>query len=189
MHLLTTGIVLFYRGGHTSSITRARRCSRRGHNAHIDARVVVPFILLNSKEDMMSHNRMRSFNKLVTNRITHRFASFSRGPFALIRHVGRRSGKSYETPIMVEPVKDGFIIALTYGESVDWYRNVLAAGHCTLRWHGREYTIEKPEPVDIKTALPAFPLPQRLILRLLGTQHFVKMQHQVATPTPQPANT
>ena len=56
----------------------------------------------------MTHNRIRTFNKYVTNRITRRFASFSHGPFALIRHVGRRSGKLYETPIMVEPTAEGY---------------------------------------------------------------------------------
>jgi hypothetical protein len=61
----------------------------------------------------MSNNRIRAFNKHITNRITRRFARFSRGPFALVRHVGRRSGKPYETPIMVEPTADGFVIALT----------------------------------------------------------------------------
>lgn len=62
----------------------------------------------------MSYNRMRSFNKHILNRVTRRFTSSSRGPFAIIRHVGRRSGKPYETPIMVEPAVDGFVIALTY---------------------------------------------------------------------------
>ena len=126
----------------------------------------------------MSHNRIRAFNKRITNRITRRFASFSRGPFALVRHVGRRSGKPYETPIMVEPTAEGFVIALTYGESVDWYRNVLAAGQATLRWHGRDYALGKPEQVAIQTALPLFSPFQRLILHMLGTHHFVRMQFQ-----------
>ena len=124
----------------------------------------------------MSHNRLRALNKCMTNRITRRFASFSRGPFALVRHVGRRSGKPYETPIMVEPTAEGFVIALTYGEAVDWYRNVLAAGHATLLWHGRDYALGKPEPVATQTALPLFSPFQRLILHMLGTQHFVSMQ-------------
>jgi deazaflavin-dependent oxidoreductase (nitroreductase family) len=127
---------------------------------------------------MMSYTRMRSFNKHIFNRVTRKFASFSRGPFAVIRHVGRRSGKPYETPIMVEPTGDSVVIALTYGPEVDWYRNVLAAGHATLLWHGREYTLEKPEPLAVQTALSAYPQPQRLILRMLGTQHFVSMKYQ-----------
>jgi deazaflavin-dependent oxidoreductase (nitroreductase family) len=124
----------------------------------------------------MSHNRIRTFNKHITNRITRRFASFSHGPFAVICHVGRRSGKPYETTIMIEPMGDGFVIALTYGESVDWYRNVLAAGHCTVLWHGREYPLGKPESIDVKTALPAFPPFLRMILRLRDTQQFVHVK-------------
>ena len=107
--------------------------------------------------------------------ILHRFARCSRGPFAVIRHVGRRSGKPYETTIMVWPMGDGFVIALTYGESVDWYRNLLAAGHATLHWHGRVYAIEKPEPIDVETAMPAFPPAFRPILRR-RVQHFVRVK-------------
>jgi deazaflavin-dependent oxidoreductase (nitroreductase family) len=126
----------------------------------------------------MSHKRLRTFNKHVTNRITRHFARFSRGPFAVVRHVGRRSGKPYETPIMVELTGDRFVIALTYGPEVDWYRNVLAAGHATLLWHGRVYALEKPEPFAPHTALPLFSPLQRLILRIRGTPQFVSMRSQ-----------
>lgn len=123
----------------------------------------------------MSHYRIRTFNKHITNRILRRFASSSRGPFAVIHHVGRRSGKPYETTIMVWPLGDSFVIALTYGESVDWYRNILAAGHGTLLWHGSVYAIGQPEPIDVETALPAFPLAFRPILRR-RVQHFVRVK-------------
>src|SRR5947208_8466812 len=126
---------------------------------------------------MMSHNHLRDFNKNIFNRLIHTFAGASYSPFALIRHVGRRSGTPYETPIIVEPIgDDSVVIALTYGPAVDWYRNVLAAGRATLRWHGRTYALDKPEPIDRATALPAFPAPLRLILRMPGTQHFVRMK-------------
>jgi deazaflavin-dependent oxidoreductase (nitroreductase family) len=129
----------------------------------------------------MISNRIRHFNKYVTNPLLHRFAYVSHGPFAIIRHAGRRSGKSYETTIMVWPLGDSFVIALTYGPKVDWYRNLLAAGHATLLWHGREYAIGKPEPVDSKIALPAFPLALRPILRR-SVQHFVQVK--VIEPAP-----
>jgi len=63
---------------------------------------------------MSSVHPMRSFNKHVLNRVTRKFAESSHGSFAVIRHVGRRSGKLYATPIMVMPIEDGFVIALTY---------------------------------------------------------------------------
>ncbi len=123
----------------------------------------------------MSHNRIRTFNKYITNPLLRTFANISHGPFAVIRHIGRRSGKPYETTIMVWPLDDGFVIALTYGPEVDWYRNILAAEDCTLLWHRKVYTLGKPEPIDAKTALPAFPPMFRLILQRRGTLQFVQM--------------
>ena len=126
----------------------------------------------------MSHSAIRAFNKRYFNRLVHRFAGVSRTPFALIRHVGRRSGKPYETPIIVMPLENGFVIALTYGPEVDWYRNVQAAGEATLLWHNQEYALKQPEPIDITTGLSAFPTPFRQILGVLGTQHFVRMSYE-----------
>lgn len=107
-----------------------------------------------------------------------RFVVTPHSHFAVIRHVGRRSGKPYETPIIAVPWEEGFCIALTYGPEVDWYRNVLAAGGCGLFWHGREYALDKPEPLDRGTALLAFPQPLRGILRMRGTQDFVSLKVQ-----------
>jgi hypothetical protein len=76
---------------------------------------------------------------------------------------------------MVWPLGDSFVIALTYGESVDWYRNILAAGHGTLLWHGSVYAVGKPEAIDVETALPGFPLALRPILRR-RVQYFVRMK-------------
>jgi len=125
----------------------------------------------------MSHSAIRAFNKRYFNRLVHRFAGVSRTPFALIRHVGRRSGKPYETPIIVMPLENGFVIAVTYGPEVDWYRKVQAAGGTTLLWHHNEYALKQPEPIDVRTGLSAFPTPFRQILGLLGTQHFVRMEY------------
>ena len=125
----------------------------------------------------MSHTLIRSFNKHYFNRLVHRFAGVSRTPFALIRHVGRRSGKPYETPIIVMPQNTGFVIALTYGPAVDWYRNVQAAGQATLLWHNQEYALKQPEAITAQEGLSAFPPPFRQILRLLGTRDFVRMNY------------
>lgn len=130
----------------------------------------------------MFRDRIRVFNKYVTNKVFRRFASRSRGPFAVIHHVGRRSGKSYETTIMVWHLGEGFVIALTYGPKVDWLRNIQAAGGGKLLWHGRVYAIGKPEPIDAKTALQAFPAFFRFILRRTGTHEFVRVKSSVLEP-------
>lgn len=123
----------------------------------------------------MISRRIGYFNKHVTNPILRRLARSSRGPFAVIHHVGRRSRKSYETTIMVWPLGESFVIALTYGDAVDWYRNILAAESSTLLWHGRVYTVGKPEPIDVEAALPAFPPALRPILRR-QVRHFVQVK-------------
>jgi deazaflavin-dependent oxidoreductase (nitroreductase family) len=131
----------------------------------------------------MLRDRIRTFNKYVTNPLLRRFANYSRGPFAIIRHVGRRSGKPYETVIWVWPTREGFVIALTYGPNVDWYRNMQAAGGGTVFWHRRLYAVGKPEPIDAETALTAFPAPFRLIFRTFGKQEeFVQVKSSGTEP-------
>src|SRR5579862_6011067 len=80
--------------------------------------------------------------------------------------------KTASTPSLCD---EALRVMLTYGPDVDWYRNVLAAGHCTLFWHRKVYTLEKPEALDAQTALSMYPFPQKLILRMLGTRHFARM--------------
>ena len=121
--------------------------------------------------------RTRFFNflKHYFNPLTKRIAHSSFGPFAIIQHVGRRSGKEYETPIIVQPVDHAFVIELTYGPDVDWYKNVQAAGGCKVLWHGKTYVINQLTPLDTETGRSAFPLPVRTFLRLTRRQHYVKM--------------
>ena len=95
---------------------------------------------------------LRVVNKYSLNRLTRRFAGKPRSPLALIIHVGRRSGKVYETPVIARPVADGFVIPLAYGADADWYKNVQVSGYCRIRWNGQEYSIENPQPTDGKTA-------------------------------------
>ena len=126
--------------------------------------------------------RIRTFNKYVLNRLLRGFVYLSLGPFAILRHVGRRSGKSYETVIWVWRLGEGFVIAQTYGPDVDWYRNMLAAGGGTIIWHKKVYVVGKPEPIDLDTALPAFPAAFRLIFRKAGMKDFVWMRSLDSKP-------
>jgi len=125
------------------------------------------------------NKRLRTFVKHFVNPLMRNAARSSRGPFALLRHVGRRSGKTYEIPLMVWRVEDGFVIVLTYGPQVDWLRNLQAAGQGSLLWHQQEYVFQKPEPIDAKTALPALPPFIQRVLRLRNVQDFVKLSSQL----------
>jgi deazaflavin-dependent oxidoreductase (nitroreductase family) len=131
----------------------------------------------------MLTDRMRYINKYVTNRVLHGFTSYSHGPFAIIHHIGRRSGKSYETVIWVWKIREGFVIALTLGSEVDWYRNMKASNGGKVYWHRRLYVVGKPELIDTETALTAFPAFFRMLFRTVGKQ----MQFVLMKPTgPEP---
>jgi len=65
----------------------------------------------------------------------------------VIHHVGRTTGTPYETPIVAEPVDEGFLIALPYGPNPDWLKNVLARGAATLTHDGHSYDVDRPEVV------------------------------------------
>jgi deazaflavin-dependent oxidoreductase (nitroreductase family) len=121
-------------------------------------------------------NRLRSINKYTLNHMTRRFAGKPRSPLAKIRHIGSKSGKAYETPVIAQKTNRSFIIPIAYGTDSDWYHNVLTAGHCKILWRGKEYTLTDPRPVDAQSVIREFPVfPQQLMLRILGTDHVIKM--------------
>ena len=59
----------------------------------------------------MFPNRMRYVAKHVINRMTIRNAGSTKSSFAILHHVGRRSGKEFEIPIMVSPLGKDFVFA------------------------------------------------------------------------------
>ncbi|SRR5581483_3101721 len=102
----------------------------------------------------------RRFNQRTLNPAILNFAGRSSSPYAVLHHVGRRSGQSYSTPVSARSTPEGFLIPLFYGSNVDWCRNILAEGHCTISWHGKDYAVGEPEVVDVATALSLVPLPK-----------------------------
>ncbi len=103
---------------------------------------------------------VRQFNKRTLNPAVLNFAGRPSSPYAVVHHVGRRSGRTYSTPVSARPTPEGFIIPLPYGSDVDWCRNVLAAGHCTISWNGDDYPVGEPEVIDAATVLSLVPLPR-----------------------------
>jgi deazaflavin-dependent oxidoreductase (nitroreductase family) len=107
-------------------------------------------------------DRLRFFNKRVTNRITMTFAG--KRVYAIVYHVGRRSGKTYTTPVVAMPGSGGYYIPLPYGENTDWCRNIFATGGCRLVIKRRSYAVDRPRLAEPYEALPSFP---RWMYRLL----------------------
>ena len=110
--------------------------------------------------------------KNTLNRATRQLARTRHGPFSLVRHVGRKTGTVYETPVILARVPDGFVAELTYGPSVSWYRNIVAAGHCEIIFKGRVYEIDRIQPCSTGDGLAAFGNPRKLVLELLRRNDF-----------------
>ena len=110
--------------------------------------------------------------KHVVNPVTMRIARSGRGPFVLVRYVGRTSGRTYETPLLLGRAPDGFVTELTYGPHVQWYRNVVAAGGCTIVRGAKQWEVGAPRPLDAATGLAAFPPNRRVLLRVLRRREF-----------------
>jgi len=92
---------------------------------------------------------------------------------ALLTHVGRRSGRTYQTPVGAFPYRDGFVVSLSYGRQTDWCRNVTAAGECTLAWRGRTYQLVRPEIISGSRVFEALPILPRVLLRGGGIHDFI----------------
>ena len=45
------------------------------------------------------------------------------GFFSVVRHTGRRSGRTFETPVAARRADGGFVLALAFGSGAHWYRN------------------------------------------------------------------
>ncbi len=99
-------------------------------------------------------------------------ARSSHGPFSALRHVGRRSGRTYETPLILARVDDGFVAELTYGPDVAWCRNLAANGRGELLVNASTYRVTGIEPYPTSAGLAAYPQPQRTVLKLLRRKDF-----------------
>ena len=90
------------------------------------------------------------FNRYVTNPVQPLWAGWL-PPFGIVEHVGRRSGKSYRTPVNVFSTtvdsKPGVAIVLTYGPDRDWLKNLTAAGGGRMRRNGKSFGISDPRVV------------------------------------------
>jgi len=106
------------------------------------------------------------------NPLTARLARSAHGPFSLVRHIGRKTGTVYETPVILARVPAGFVAELTYGPDVSWYRNISHAGHCVIVYHGAEHDIDAIEPYPTADGLRAFGNPRSLVLRALRRHEF-----------------
>jgi len=96
---------------------------------------------------------------------------------AQVRHVGRKSGRQYVTPVGAGLAGRTFVIPLTFGNQSNWSRNIRAAGGCTIRMNGVDYQVTRPELADWAQAAPfvktAYNPVMRGGFRMLGIKQFL----------------
>lgn len=114
------------------------------------------------------------FNRVVTNPIVRHVAGRLPG-FAIVTHVGRRSGRVHRTPVNLFRPDGRWVIALTYGSDSQWVRNVMAAGECEVETRGKRIRLVEPRirHDQHRTLVPPLIRP---ILRLVDVSEFMTLR-------------
>jgi deazaflavin-dependent oxidoreductase (nitroreductase family) len=89
--------------------------------------------------------RVAAFNRRFNNPVQRQYA-WLLPPWAVIVHRGRRSGRTYRTPVNAFRRGNMLAVVVLYGERSDWVRNLLAGGGQVVR-AGRTYTLRSPRLV------------------------------------------
>ena len=118
--------------------------------------------------------RLAKFNRVVTNHVLGPLARYAPG-FAVVSHVGRRSGRTYRTPVNLFRRGDDYVIALMYGADSQWVRNVLAAGGADLETRGRRLHLVGPDVVR-DPARSLVPKPMRVPIGLADVDEFMLLK-------------
>jgi deazaflavin-dependent oxidoreductase (nitroreductase family) len=115
---------------------------------------------------------MRHVNRVFTNPLMGTFAWLV-PPLAVVHHRGRKSGRSYRTPVVAFRSDAGFVVPMTYGRDVDWARNIVRAHECTIERLGHRYALRNPRIVNLKAAERRLPAALRPFFRAAGFPGFV----------------
>jgi deazaflavin-dependent oxidoreductase (nitroreductase family) len=95
---------------------------------------------------------------------------------SVIRSVGRKSGRVYDTPVGAVAAGDGFVIALPYGTRPNWLRNVLAAGSATLVHEGHTHAVERPQIVPMAEVEAFFSVADQRSHRMFGVDECLRLR-------------
>lgn len=104
---------------------------------------------------------VRRFTRVVVNPRVLATAGTPGAYASVISHVGRTTGRLYETPVVAERTGDGFVIALPYGTTANWVKNVLVTGSATIVDEGTTYRVDQPEIVPLALMADYFPMKDR----------------------------
>lgn len=93
-------------------------------------------------------------------------------PFAVLHHRGRRTGRSYDTPVEACRTPDGWVVGLAYDRNAPFALNLLAVGGGEMTRARRRYRITQPRRVgrEARELLPAL---ASLQMRMVGIEDFL----------------
>lgn len=111
-------------------------------------------------------------NRVFTNRLMLPLARLAPG-FGVLQHRGRKSGVAYETPLNVFRDGDRLIVALTYGEDVDWLKNTRASPESTFIIGNQPVRVEPPVEISTEVGLAVMPAPVAAVLKMIDVTSFV----------------
>jgi deazaflavin-dependent oxidoreductase (nitroreductase family) len=96
--------------------------------------------------------------------------------FAILMHRGRKTGRTYRTPINVFRRGNDYYFFLTYGSDVQWVKNILATGSCSIETRGRVVELVEPELITDPGLRPAPPHVRFVERRIAGVTQYLRMR-------------
>jgi len=121
-------------------------------------------------------NTVRRMNRSVTNPRVMRTAGTAGTQTSVIEHIGRNSGRTYETPVDVIESTTRLLIALPYGARTDWLRNVLASGSAAVIAGGKRIAVGNPAVVATADVADLIPGRTMRTLRLFGVSQCLSLE-------------
>lgn len=118
---------------------------------------------------MQFSERRARFNRRVTNPLFLPISGWL-PLWSITEHVGRRSGKTYRTPVSMFRTDDGVAVLLVYGPNRDWVKNLQAADGGRVTLYGKTFDVTDPRIVPTGEAAGALKTPWRQLLGSAGVE-------------------
>jgi deazaflavin-dependent oxidoreductase (nitroreductase family) len=111
--------------------------------------------------------RRAEFNRRVTNPLVRPISGWVPA-WSIVEHVGRRSGKTYRTPVSMFRTTEGVAVLLPYGTDTDWVKNLQAANGGQVKLGGKIFRVSQPRIVATADAVESVKPPWRQIMKATG---------------------
>jgi deazaflavin-dependent oxidoreductase (nitroreductase family) len=106
----------------------------------------------------------------VINPIALRLAGRA-GSLAVVIHTGRRSGRTYRTPVRAFRRGDVLAVGANFGAASEWVKNILSAGGCQIQLRGELLHLSEPRLLRLSELPPVLPRWYQLGLRYVVRTH------------------